>query len=109
MSYGSSKTSDVLWGARKEVLSVMDVVEFMLDVKDPVGCLRNGVDRDGEPLDTDPDTFTLVEMLDRMSWKLSRANAAMREVEFRLSDMERRNAVMEARLRELGVTVDAEE
>lgn len=82
-----SDTGDVLWGARKLVLSVADGIEDMMDIIDPIGCYRNGVDRYGEPLERDNETFTLLDFLGIWHGKLRRANSGMREVSLRMREV----------------------
>ena len=82
--WSKSETEDVLWGARRLVLSVIDGVEDIMDLIDPIGCYRDGVDRYGEPLERDNETFTLLEFLSLWRGKLRRANSAMREVSLRM-------------------------
>lgn len=82
-----SDTGDVLWGARKLVLSVADGIEDMMNIIDPIGCYRNGVDRYGEPLERDNETFTLLDFLSIWHGKLRRANSGMREVSLRMREV----------------------
>lgn len=89
MSWEKSKSSDVLWGARKEVLSAKSVLETMMDVLDPTHEERDDIYNYGHNYELNGENFTLLEMLNELDTKLGRANSAMREVEFRLSDMER--------------------
>ena len=89
MSWEKSKSSDVLWGARKEVLSAKSVLETMMDVLDPTHEERDEIYNYGHNYELNGENFTLLEMLNELDTKLGRANSAMREVEFRLSDMER--------------------
>ena len=89
MSWENSKSSDVLWGARKEVLTAKSVLETMMDVLDPTHEKRDEIYNYGHNYELNGENFTLLEMLNELDTKLRRANSAMREVEFRLSDMER--------------------
>ena len=89
MSWENSKSSDVLWGARKEVLSAKSVLGTMMDILDPSGEERDELYNYGHNYELNGENFTLLEMLNELDTKLGRANSAMREVEFRLSDMER--------------------
>lgn len=89
MSWENSKSSDVLWGARREVLSAKSVLETMMDVLDPTHEERDEIYNYGHNYELNGENFTLLEMLNELDTKLGRANSAMREVEFRLSDMER--------------------
>lgn len=89
MSWENSKSSDVLWGARKEVLTAKSVLETMMDVLDPTHEERDEIYNYGHNYELNGENFTLLEMLNELDTKLGRANSAMREVEFRLSDMER--------------------
>ena len=86
MSWERSKTTDVLWGARKEVLAALDVIKTLMDILDPIGCERQGLDRYGEPLEREENTFTTLDFLCELDEKLGRANSALREVGSRLSD-----------------------
>lgn len=63
MSWENSKTTDIVWGARKEVLSARDVIQTLMDILDPIGCERQGLDRYGEPLEREEDTFTTLDFL----------------------------------------------
>ena len=85
MSWENSDTADVLWGARKLVLSVIDSMDVLMDVIDPIGCYRNGVDRYGEPLERVPDEYTTLDFLCEWSGRLRRANSALHEVALRES------------------------
>ena len=89
MSWENSKSSDVLWGARREVLTAKSVLETMMDVLDPTHEERDEIYNYGHNYELNGENFTLLEMLNELDTKLGRANSAMREVEFRLSDMER--------------------
>jgi hypothetical protein len=89
MSWENSKSSDVLWGARKEVLTAKSVLGTMMDILDPSGEERDELYNYGHNYELNGENFTLLEMLNELDTKLGRANSAMREVEFRLSDMER--------------------
>jgi len=89
MSWENSKSSDVLWGARREVLTAKSVLETMMDVLDPTHEERDEIYNYGHNYELNGENFTLLEMLNELDSKLGRANSAMREVEFRLSDMER--------------------
>lgn len=86
MSWENSKTTDIVWGARKEVLSARDVIQTLMDILDPIGCERQGLDRYGEPLEREEDTFTTLDFLCELDEKLGRANSALREVGSRLND-----------------------
>lgn len=90
MSWEKSKSSDVLWGARREVLSAKSVLGTMMDILDPSGEERDELYNYGHNYELNGENFTLLEMLNELDTKLGRANSAMREVEFRLSDMERK-------------------
>ena len=89
MSWGSSKSSDMLWGARKEVLSAMSVLDTMMDILDPSGEERDEIYNYGHNYELNGENLTTLELLNELDTKLGRANSAMREVERRLSDMER--------------------
>lgn len=93
MSWEQSKTSDVLWGARKEVLAARSVIESMVNVLDPIGCERNGLDRYGNPIEHDGEHFTTLELLCEVDGKLARANSALHEVSFRIGDLERQGGL----------------
>ena len=83
-----SETADVLWGARKLVLAVAEGIDQLMDVIDPIGCYRNGVDRYGEPLEREADTYTTLDFLTVWEGKLRRANSALYEVSDRMKRME---------------------
>lgn len=90
MSWANSKSSDVLWGARKQVLAAMNVIDTMMDVLDPGREERDEYYNNGHNFDLYGESLPLIEMLFEINNKLGRANSAMREVEFRLCDMERK-------------------
>lgn len=79
MAYNNSKTSDVLWGARKEILTSMSAIEVRLDQMDPTGEDR---------YEDDPEATGQLSFLMVILGQLKRANGAIREVEFRLSQEE---------------------
>lgn len=85
-----SQTDDVLWGARKLVLSVAEGIEQVMDVIDPNQCERYGYDRTGEPLEREGDTYTTLDFLTIWEGKLKRANSALYEVSDRLKAMQER-------------------
>lgn len=87
MSWENSRTTDVLFGARKEVLSVVDTMEQVMDVMDPNQCLRHGYDRQGNPIERDPDEFTTLDFLAIWVGKLRRANSALYEVSSRIGEV----------------------
>jgi hypothetical protein len=82
-----SETADVLWGARKLVLAVTDGIDQLMDVIDPIGCYRQGVDRYGEPLERESDVYTTLDFLFMWEGKLRRANSALYEVADRLKEV----------------------
>lgn len=88
MSWEQSKTEDVLWGARKLVLSVAEGIEQVMDVIDPNQCERYGYDRTGEPLEREGDTYTTLDFLFMWEGKLKRANSALYEVGERMKPMQ---------------------
>lgn len=92
MSWENSGTDDVLFGARKLVLTVADGMADLMDVMDPAQCLRYGVDREGNPVERDPDVMTTLDFLALWEPKLRRANSALHEVAARVRDMEVANA-----------------
>lgn len=83
-----SETADVLWGARKLVLAVAEGIDQLMDVIDPIGCYRQGVDRYGEPLEREADTYTTLDFLAVWEGKLRRANSALYEVSDRMKRMD---------------------
>lgn len=82
-----SQTDDVLWGARKLVLSVAEGIDMLMDIIDPNQCERYGYDRNGEPLEREADTYTTLDFLTIWEGKLRRANSALYEVSDRLKEV----------------------
>ena len=87
MSWENSRTTDVLFGARKLVLAVADGMDTLMDVMDPAQCLRYGTDRQGNPIERDPDEFTTLDFLAVWVGKLRRANSALYEVSSRIGEV----------------------
>lgn len=79
-----SETRDMLWAARKQVLTMASTMEELMDVIDPIGCERQGLDRYGEPIEREGDTYTTLDFLYIWVGKLRTVNSALREVSFRL-------------------------
>lgn len=76
MSWERSKTTDVLWGARKLILTAASAIEVRMDQIDPTGEERYADDEgDGES------TLGFLFTIDGM---LRRANSALHEVEGRM-------------------------
>lgn len=88
MSWEKSKPSDVLWGARKEVLTANSFLETVMDMYDPTHEERDEIYNYGHNFEVNGVDFTLVEMLYEVSCKLGRANSAMLALERHLSDIE---------------------
>lgn len=88
MSWENSETQDMLWGARKLVLSVAEGMSTVMDVIDPLQCERYGSDRDGEPIERDPDTYTTLDFLFMWEGKLKRVNGMLYELTDRLKALE---------------------
>jgi len=89
VSWENSDTRDVLRGARNLVLSVANTMDVMMDEKDPLGCLRLGEDRDGEPLPPeDMDEYGALGLMYVMEGRLRRANSALHEVLMRMDEWE---------------------
>jgi len=89
----NTDTPRLAWAARETVLDCKASIGTCMDVLDPLGCLREGMDRYGEPLPEEE--FGTVRLLDFMGvWtgKLSRANSALRELESRVRQLEEENA-----------------
>ena len=82
-----SRTEDVLWGARKLVLSVTEGIDMLMDIIDPNQCERYGYDRNGEPLERESDVYTTLDFLTIWEGKLRRANSALYEVSARLKEV----------------------
>ena len=87
MSWDMSETPDMIFAARKLVLSVTDSMDVLMDVIDPNQCERNGFDRYGNPLERDGESYTTLEFLDVWTGKLRRANSALREIEMRVKEV----------------------
>lgn len=92
MSWENSTTEDMLWAARKLALVTADGMEAVMDVLDPVGCRRVGLDRDGEPLPSDGETMTTLEFIYDWHGKLRRLNSMLYELGDRLRDEKRKEA-----------------
>ena len=88
MSWEKSKPSDVLWGARREVLTAKSVLGTMMDILDPSGEERDELYNYGHNYELNGENFTLLEMLNELDTKLGRANSAMLALERHLSDIE---------------------
>lgn len=82
-----SETKDVLWGARKEVLAARSVLETIMDVLDPGSDERDAIYAHGHDYEAHGEDVTLLELLYEVTWKLGRANSAMREVSDRLKEV----------------------
>lgn len=85
MSWENSKTEDMLWGARKEVLAAKSVLETIMDVLDPGSEERDAIYSNGHDWEAHGEDVTLLELLYEVSWKLGRANSALREVSWRMA------------------------
>lgn len=79
-----SETEDVLWGARKLVLAVAEGIDQVMDVLDPIGCYRQGLDRYGKPLEREDYRLDLLDFLGVWEGKLRRANSALWTVQGRI-------------------------
>lgn len=87
VSWQNSETRDMLWAARNTVLDTIAQMEGVEDVLDPLGCEREGVDRDGNPLHDDSSMYT-VEHVEVWRCRLLRINSMLRELLRRLSESE---------------------
>jgi hypothetical protein len=83
-SWQHSTTDDMLWAARKTVLDTIAQMEGIEDVLDPLGCEREGVDRDGNPLHDDSSMYT-VEHVEVWRCRLLRVNSMLRELGQRMA------------------------
>ena len=97
MSWENSETRDMLRGTRKLVLSVAEGMDMLMDIIDPLQCERYGVDRDGEPLDSDPDTYTTLEFLFMWGGKLKRVNGMLYELNDRIIRLEDKVSELEGK------------
>ena len=75
MSWENSETRDVLWGARRCVLTASSAVEVRMDQMDPTG---------QERIQPDYDASTQLSFLYEVGHLLARANEALREVQRRM-------------------------